>query len=304
MILIILLYLICACTFTIAKATLAFSQPIFYVGVRMIAAGALLLGITRFFKGTRTGGDSLRIKTGDWLLFAQIIFFNIYIAYVFDLWSLHYITSIESALVFNLSPFAAAAFSYVWFSERLTSKKFLGLCIGSLSIVPLLFARTGETIALDTTRLVPLLMLIISVVASAYGWIVMRELIKNRSYSPFFINGVGMLGGGIAALLTSYALEPWSPSPVTSWHEFIVYTLAMIVIANVVFSNLYSYLLKKYTATLLSFAGFLCPIFAALLGWLFLEEPLSWRFFFSLATATFGLFLFYKEELRQGYIQR
>jgi drug/metabolite transporter (DMT)-like permease len=299
MILIILLYLICACTFTIAKATLAFSQPIFYVGVRMIVAGILLLGITRFFKGMQ-----LRVKTGDWGLFAQIMIFNIYCAYVLDLWSLHYITSIESSLVFNLSPFAAAIFSYLWFSERLTTKKCIGLGIGSLSIVPLLFARTGDAIAFDTTRVLPLIMLIISVVASAYGWIVMRELIKVRDYSPLFVNAVGMLGGGFAALLTSYAIEPWSPSPVTSWHEFIIYTLAMIVIANFIFSNLYSYLLKKYTATLLSFAGFLCPIFAALLGSIFLDEPLSWRFFFSLVTATVGLSLFYTEELRQGYIAK
>lgn len=296
MILIILLYLICACTFTIAKATLAFSQPIFYVGVRMIVAGGLLLGISRFFKGA-----SLHVKKGDWLFFAQIIFFNIYCAYVLDLWSLHYITSIESALVFNLSPFAAAAFSYLWFSERLTLKKCIGLLIGSFSIIPLLFSQ-GEILTLDTTRIIPLSMLIISVISSAYGWIVMRELIKVRDYSPLFVNGVGMLGGGIAALVTSYAIEPWSRSPVTSWHEFIVYTLAMIVISNFIFSNLYSYLLKTYTATLLSFAGFLCPIFAALLGKIFLDESLGWRFFFSLATSTVGLFLFYREELRQGYI--
>lgn len=298
MILIILLYLICASTFTIAKATLEFSQPIFYVGVRMLVAGVLLLALARFFKKV-----PLRIKATDWLLFAQIIFFNIYLAYVLDLWSLHYITSIESALVFNLSPFAAAAFSYLWFSERLTTRKFIGLCIGSLSIVPLFFSRVDTSVAVDTTRLLPLVALIISVVASAYGWIVMRELVKVREYSALFVNGVGMLGGGLAALLTSYVLEPWSPSPVTSWHEFVVYTLTMIILANGIFSNLYGYLLKTYTATLLSFAGFLCPLFATLLGWLFLHEPLSWKFFFSLVAATFGLFIFYKEELRQGYIK-
>ena len=42
MISIVFLYALCASSFTLCKAVLMYSKPIFFVGVRMIAAGLLL----------------------------------------------------------------------------------------------------------------------------------------------------------------------------------------------------------------------------------------------------------------------
>lgn len=297
MILVVPLYALCAMTFTLAKAALSYSLPFFYVGIRMIAAGIIL------YSGYQLTNKKTKINSGDWYLFLQIILFNVYIAYGADLWSLQYITSIESSLIFNMSPFVAALFSFLWFGELMTTKKWYGLLLGTCSVLPLLMTRTGTEVFFETSRIIPIIVLIGSVISSAYGWIVMRELVKKRSYSPIMVNGIGMFGGGLAALITSFFIEPWNPLPVTSWPNFIFFTAAIIIAANILFANFYAYLLKRYTATLLSFAGFLCPVFATLLGWFFLNEPLSWRFFFSFITVTCGLYLFYQEELRQGYIK-
>ena len=297
--LVFLLYLSCAATFTLAKATLAYAQPIFYVGVRMIAAGTLMLLFERLWHG-----KPLRVARQDWRYLFQIMFFSIYCAYVLDLWSLTYLTSIESSMVFSISPFAAALFSYFWFGEIMTPKKWTGLALGGLSLLPLIFIRSENVVIFDWARILPLIGLLISVIASAYGWIVMRELTKNRGYSPLLVNGIGMLGGGIMALLTSANVESWLPSPVFAWQEFIIYTAAMMVVANFIFSNLYSYLLKFYTATFISFAGFLCPIFAMALGYFFLGEPLSMRFFVALVGVGAGLYMFHQEELRLGYEEK
>lgn len=299
MILVIPLYALCAMTFTLAKAALSYSLPFFYVGIRMVAAGALLYGGYHL-----TNQKTSLIKSKDWFLFFQIILFNVYIAYCADLWSLQYITSIESSLIFNMSPFIAALFSYLWFGELMTPKKWCGLLLGASSILPLLFLQGDSRLFFDGGRIIPIAVLIGSVISSAYGWIIMRELVGKRSYSPIMVNGIGMLGGGIAALITSFFLEPWSPLPVTSWSNFLFFTGAIIITANILFANFYAYLLKHYTATLLSFAGFLCPVFATFLGWFFLDEPMSWRFFFSFLTVTGGLYLFYQEELRQGYVKQ
>ena len=45
-----------------------------------------------------------------------------------------------------------------------------------------------------------------------------------------------------------------------------VYSFALVIIANIIGYNLYGYLLSRYSATFLSFAGFMTPLFAALLG--------------------------------------
>jgi drug/metabolite transporter (DMT)-like permease len=61
-------------------------------------------------------------------------------------------------------------------------------------------------------------------------------------------------------------------------------------------------MLKKYTATFLSFMGLLSPIFASLNSWLILGEPPSWQILLSTSIVSLGLFIVYQAELKQGYI--
>ena len=295
MILLVLLYFICASMFTISKWGLAYSQPIFFVAVRMILAGLLLalyLVIREWKKGTRF----LPSIKNDWFLFVQIIIFHIFLTYICDACALAKITSIESAFIYNLSPFIAAICSFFWFGERMTSKKWLGLFLGFLSMIP---AFSQDGIALPYMFSMPRLLTLIAVVSSAYGWIVLRALVK-KGYSSILVNSIGMFFGGLIALGTSYVYEPWSP--VTHWVPFLQATLLIVVVANIIFYNLYGYLLKTYTATFLSFAGFMCPFFAAFLGHIFLHEQVSGQLILSFIIVCCGLFLFYHEELKQGYI--
>ena len=291
----IILYLVCASMFTISKWGLAYAEPFFFLIVRMILAGVLLWGYL-LVRGTGVK-DMIARSLQDWLLFAQIIFFHIYLTYIWDMYALQYLTSIESAFIYNLSPFVAAFFSYVWFREYMTRKKWFGLLLGMGAFVPELIITGPGSLFI---RVVPRLLTLGAVISSSYGWVVFRALVK-KGYSPLFINGISMFCGGILALITSYTTETWI---VTEWVPFIQATVLIVIAANIVFYNLYGYLLKYYTATFLSFAGFLCPFFAAFLGRIFLGETFSWHLALSFVVTCIGLFIFYHEELKQGYIKR
>jgi len=299
MFLVLFLYALSAASFTIAKAALAYAQPIFFVGIRMFIAGVMLLGYYVFQRG------SFLIPRKDWGRFALIILVHIYLAFVLDLVALNYMTSFKGAFIYNLSPFVAALFSYFYFDERMTYKKWLGLGIGFLGFVPEFVAPAPSEYVAGGIGFIswPELMMIGSVVSAVIGWTVVRSLVKD-DYSPFFINGIGMVGGGVLALVTSPLLETWDVTLVTDWKAFIYLLLLIIFFANIIFYNLYGFLLKTYTATFLSFAGFLTPLFAALFGWFFLHESIAWHFFFSVIVVAIGLTIFYFEELRQGYIVR
>ncbi len=265
----------------------------------MLLAGALLCGYL-LAKGPRIDRALIKTTLKDWFLFAQIVVFHIYLTYICDLCALKNISSIESALIYNISPFIAAIFSYFWFHEYMTTKKWVGLAIGFCSFLPDFLFR-GDLFLF--TNVGPRLMTVAAVVSSAYGWIVLRALVK-KGYSPIFINGVGMTLGGIASLTTSYLTERWDPFPVVEWVPFMQATLLIVVVANIIFYNFYGYLLKKYTATFLAFAGFMCPLFAAFLGRIFLHEAFSWHLIFSFILVWIGLTMFYHEELKQGYIHK
>ena len=294
--------------FTISKWGLAYAEPIFFVGVRMILAGLLLCGyILIRTRGLQNIAANFK---RDWLLFLQIIIFHIvYITYICDLYALKHISSTESAFIYSLSPFVAALISYFWFGELMTFKKWIGLSLGLIAMIPSFFSIQaayggveGLPLYLFSTEFshaLPILITLIAVVTSSYGWIVVRTLVQ-RGYSPIVINGIGMTFGGALALLTSYFTETWV---VTAWIPFIQATILIIVVANIIFYNFYGYLLKYYTATFLSFAGFMCPFFAAILGRIFLGETFSWTLVFSFIVTCIGLFIFYHEELKQGYIR-
>jgi drug/metabolite transporter (DMT)-like permease len=295
MFLVVLLYLLCASTFTISKWGLSYTEPIFFVAVRMLLAGSLLCGYLVAKKGHTN--QIWHFLKRDWALFVQIIFFHIYLTYICDLCALKNITSIESAFIYNLSPFIAALFSYVWFGEQMTKKKWFGLLLGFCAFLPQLFqAGLGSFLVHAWPRFLTFM----AVVSSAYGWIVLRALVK-KGYSPLVANGIGMFFGGLIALGTSFIMEPWS-TVVSQWVPFIQATVLIVVVANLLFYNLYGYLLEHYTATFLSFAGFMCPLGAALLGYTFFGETFSPSLLSSFLFVCIGLIIFYYEELKQGYI--
>lgn len=299
MFLILVLYALAASSFTIAKAALAYTQPIFFVGIRMFIAGVMLLGYY-FFRYA-----SFKIPRKDWGRFALIILVHIYLAFVLDLVALDYMSSFKGAFIYNLSPFIAALFSYLYFDERMTWRKWLGLGIGFLGFVPEFIAPAPSELIAGGIAFIswPELMMVGSVISAVLGWIIFRSLVKD-GYSPFFINGFGMIGGGILALITSPFFETWDTALVSDWKAFAYILFLIIFSANILFYNLYGYLLKTYTATFLSFAGFITPLFAALFGWFFLGESIAWHFFLSVIVVVIGLTVFYFEELRQGYIVR
>lgn len=299
MFLVLLLYIIAASTFTISKAGLSYTQPLFFCAARLLGAGAVLYFYERLF-----GDCSVVLHRADWWLFGVLMLTQSYLGYAADLWALQYMSSVASAFLYNLSPFLTAIFSYILFFERLTLRQLIGLLIGFASMIPVLMVHNPAELPLSiisfthqTSFSWPELLMLISVAASAFGWVLIRKLLKQRQYTVGYLNSISMLGGGFLALLTSFVIEPWRPLPVSNISGFITYTILMIIIAHLIFFNFYGYLLRKYTATFLSFAGFTASLWAALFGWFFLGEAITWHFFASAITVIIGLYLFYKDEL-------
>lgn len=298
MFLIILLYALFASLFGLAKATLEFGEPFFLIGSRMTFAGCLMF-LFQLVKNPR----ELRIPNKKIYLVILLGFFNIYLTNIAEIWGLSHMISAKACLIYSLSPFLSAIFSFVLFSEYLSSRQGLALCVGFSGLVPCFlsdfssqhgsFFSSAETI------------LLIAVISSVYGWIILKKLVwegdKEERCSPITANAYSMMLGGILALLHSYSSgENWSPIPVSNLFMFTRNTIFLCIISNIICYNLYGYLLKRYSATLMSFAGLITPLFASLIGWFFLDEVITWDFFLSFALFSIGLFLFHQEEMKKS----
>lgn len=295
---VLLLYALFASVFTIAKTGLTYVQPFFLVGTRMLLAGIILMGYQILIKK-----QTLAFDRKVWLRLILLAIFNIYLTNVFEFWGLRYLTSFKTCFIYSLSPFLSALFSYFLFSERLSIKKWGGLAIGFAGFMPILLSQTsseeqaGQIFFFSWAELAVMM----AAICSVYGWILLKQLVNEHQLSPLTANGVSMLVGGVLALGHSFAIEDWNPFPVTNYPIFFECTILLILISNLICYNLYGTLLKHYSATYMSFAGFTTPLFTALFGWLLLGEVVTWPFYLSFIIVLLGLLLFDQEELKKSY---
>lgn len=294
---VVLLYALFASVFTVSKTALDHAQPFFLIGSRMVGAGLLLLvyqiwATRKFFSFSKQ----------TWVCILKLAFFNIYLTNAFEFWGLQYVPSFKACFIYSLSPFLSALFCFFLFGEKLKKRKWIGLLVGFIGFLPILFVQTGLKAGVDGLFAFSLadIALVMAAVCSVYGWISLMQLVNEHQLSPLTANGLSMLLGGGIALCHSLAVENWHPIPVTQFSVFFECTLFLILISNLICYNLYGYLLKRYSATFLSFAGLTTPLFSAFYGYMFLNETISWPFYCSFAIVLIGLFLFDQEELKQG----
>ncbi len=292
MYLVFFLYALLASTFSIGKILVHLLPPIFLIAIRMIIAGTLLSAAWYIFD------RKVAIKARDWWLFIIVILFHILLPFTSEYIALQYISPSSACLMYNLSPFLSAIFSYFIFNEIMTPKKWVGFGIGIAGILFYLQSQCCVDFGLSW----PNFLMFISVVTSCLGWIFVRILVKNKGYSTLLVNGLSMFIGGWMALPLSRYFEGAMTIDVIHIPHIIGLLALMILIANILFYNLYGYLLKKYTATFLSFAGFVTPLFAAFFEWIFFGVIVPHEFFLTVLIVGAGIFVFYQEELKQGYI--
>lgn len=294
--LVFLLYALFASVFTVSKSALEYSEPFFLVGVRMLLAGLFML-LYQYFKG-----ESLVIKKRSWGKVLLLSFFAIYITNVFEFWGLQYLTSFKTCFIYSLSPFLSVFFSYLLFSETLSQKKWLGLLIGCIGFIPILLMQTTqEELAGHLWIFSWAELAIVAAVASAvYGWIVLKQLMQEEGLSPISANGFSMLIGGLCALIHSFIVEEWNPVPIHNFMPFFECTCFLILVSNCICYNLYGFLLKRFSATFMSFAGLTTALFTAIFGFIVHDEVTHPSFWLSFLIVCTGLVIFYQEELKKG----
>jgi drug/metabolite transporter (DMT)-like permease len=298
---VILMYALWSSVFSLGKMTLQYCPPLFLTGSRMLLAGLLLLAFLALFKRS-----SFRMNKAQVLSIALLSFFSIYLTNALEFWGLQYLTAAKTCFIYSLSPFFAALFSYLHFNEKMNGRKWLGMGIGFLGFIPVLLTQTGSEELLNAFSFFswPTLAIMGAALCSVYGWVVLRLVVKDQSISPLMANGASMFFGGLLAFGHSFLIENWSPLPILpeNFSPFLQGTLLMTLISNIICYNLYGMMLKRFTATFLSFMGLLSPLFASLNGLIFLKEPISWTIILSTGIVSLGLWIVYRAELKQGYI--
>jgi len=300
---VIFMYGLWSSVFSLGKLALENSPPVFLTAVRMTLAGLLLVGFIVF-----KNKSQFRLRKNHLVPILALSILSIYLTNILEFWGLQHLSAAKTCFIYSLSPFFAAIFSYIHFGEKMNAQKSIGMFIGFLGFIPTILMQTENETFYQAFGIFswPELAIVGAAFFSVYGWVVLRIIVKKQTISPLFANGYSMLFGGLIALVHSLFSDTWNPIPVTisNLKPFLYGILLMTLVSNIICYNIYGFMLKKFTATFLSFMGLLSPIFASLNSWIILNEPPSWQILLSTSIVCLGLFIVYQAELKQGYITK
>ena len=275
----------------ISKVLLVHASPLFLTGVRMAAAGFFLLLYEKWWHKR-----SMQFQRGDFFILFQISLLGIFASYVLRFYALQYLPAGKASFLQNFSPLISSVFAYLFFNERITKRQWIGLFFGFVGMIPILISSSKEEAFLSEHFFisVPEFLIIVSATLYSYSIILVQKLVRDKQYSPATVNGVTMGIGGMLALCVSFFVEQNSVAALTM--DFCLMLSFLIFTSNIVCHTLHAMLLRTYSATFLSFSGFLSPLFSVFYGWSFLQETVTWHFYVSSIIVLVGLYLFYKDE--------
>ena len=271
--------------------------PFFVAAFRTIVGGLFLLSV-HIFSGKSIWLSGINVRQ------ASTLFLHAIVLYTFSLAgfaaAMQYIDGITACFILATAPFITALILYLRDKEILTLQKCVGLLLGFIALIPIILMQ-HEPDAVHQISSNQLywgqFLFFVANVCYAYGWILAQDLVKVASkYSPSLLNAYAMLVGGICSAILYIGFEGFHfPQLVTSdfWSLLLLFTLATLINYN-----LYAYLLRFYSATFLSFAGFLEPALALVYSIMWLGSAATMSTIGALCALGLGLYLFYKEELR------
>ena len=250
-------------SFVATRAGLPYIPPVLFAALRFDAAGLLMLGYAV------VATDQWRPRArADWIgvLSGGALFVALHHALLFT--GQQYVTSAVAAVVISLDPVLAAGFARVLLpSERLTPLGIAGLLIG---IVGVGIIANPDPSNLTDANLVGVSLVFLAAAAFALGAVVTS---RYRTDLPVASMQAWMMLVGAPLLhLTSFAL-PGESFAMIEWTPTALAALGYLaVVAGGLGYLLYFDLLDRLGPIQISMVGYVIPLFAALGGWLLLDE--------------------------------
>ena len=261
-----LLSILWGTAFMAIKAGLAYISPVLFAGFRYDIAGVIMLGHAAY------ATDNWRpTSRSDWTTVAvgAVLIIALYNAFLFI--GQQGVTSGVAAILVALNPILATGFSRLFLpEERLSSIGVVGLLFGIIGVG--LVARPNPTNLL-TSDFVASGFVLLSAVCVALGSVSIQ-----RTDSTISTEGMVAWSNALGAVilhLISAGLPSESVSSVTISIEVLSAILYLAVFASAIGYFIYFDLLNRLGAIEINLVSYAAPVFAAVSGWLVLDEKLD-----------------------------
>jgi drug/metabolite transporter (DMT)-like permease len=248
------------------KIGLEFASPLYFAGIRFMIAGILLIP---FWWKNRPDFKTFWENLPKVVL---ISFFQTFLLYSLFYMGLARTSGAITAIVVGSSPLWAAILSHFFMeADQLNWKRFFSLLLGVLGVALIVWGKTKQSLA-GNTSLLGVLMVLASCGASGIGNILVAKY--KAKLNPVFQNSLQIFLGGLGLYLGSLAVEPgYIHSSNTVPIKFILSLIWLSSISAVAFS-LWFYLLQREEVKVsdLNLWKFIIPVSGAVLSWSLLPD--------------------------------
>lgn len=264
--------------------------PMLLTGARFVVAGIVLLAIARFRgdaipRGRRILGELLIVG----LLMVGIGNFSV-------VWSEQWVPSGFAALLVATAPFWAALLErFRKEGDRIDARRGIGMFIGFIGVA-LLVTPGGAGGAFDAHIIAGALAVQIGSIAWQYG--TMRGKYNLHDVPPLMSSAFQMLIGGIA--ISAVGLATGEGRRVRFSAEGIGALAYLTIFGSILAYTAYIYALRNIRVTNLSLYAYINPLVAVILGWLILNEQLTFISILAMCVILGGVALVQSPRRRIG----
>ncbi len=278
-------------SFMAIKAGLAIFPPVFYAAIRYYIAGFIMLLYALYVTGRWCPKERDEILT---VLISGSLMFAAYHAFLYigELST----TSAVAAVIVSLSPLLTTAFARALLpQERLTVRGFLGVTLGLLGII--IIARP------DPSHLLSGAVLAKGLIFLAAASFALGSVLVKRSDSALpketFISWAMIVGAMLMTVISLFRSEP-----IASIHwtiDAMIPVLYLSIVSGVIGFIIYFDLLEQVGPIEINLVSYVAPLFAALTGWLLLDEDVELYTVVGFVVIFFGFYLIKREQLGEEF---
>lgn len=264
--------------------------PFLFSAIRQAAAGFILLAGLKLFGKLKFSKADLFHQSIPGLL--MITLGNGVIG-----WSERYIPSGLAALIVSILPVYIVILSYISGADRRKPNSFIvwGLLLGFAGII--LMFRDNLKDLINPNYLTGMIVAFTACLAWSYGSLYAKK--KPASGNVLTGAALQMVSGGLGLFIMSFFLDDYSElSHVTS--ESIWAMIYLIVFGSIIAYSCFVYALDQLPIGVASLYAYVNPFIALILGFLFLDETITWITALALLAAMGGVYFVNKGYTKQA----
>jgi len=239
--------------------------PFLLTAMRFVFAGSVLFAIARFRGEAMPRGKRV---LGEMVFVALLM---IGIGNLSVVWAEQWVPSGIAALLVATAPFWAALMERFRPSgEHIGVRRGLGMLIGFVGVA--LLVTPGATGAFDLHFVLGALAIQAGSMCWQYG--TMRGKYNLADVPPLMSSAVQMIIGGVAVGIVGLSIG--EAQRLTWTRDGIIGLVYLTTFGSLLAYTAYVYALRKLPMTNLSMYAYINPLVAVILGWLILDERLTW----------------------------